>query len=140
VRLDLLNGIGSKDYRDPLGQTEEGQIYQRRWIAAMAPVMVRLRGQTQLVDTGLKAIVQEDYHATISPVQQLSSRLLTEAAAALVVVVGVIAILWWIVLRAMRQDQVLGRVGWLGRQLSVHEISTLAALRRNSQADTSRRQ
>jgi len=140
VRLDLLNGIGSKDYRDPLGQTEEGQIYQRRWIAAMAPVMVRLRGQTQLVDTGLKAIVQEDYHATVSPVQQLSSRLLTEAAAALVVVVGVIAILWWIVLRAMRQDQILGRVGWLGRQLSVHEISTLAALRRNSQADTSRRQ
>ncbi len=116
VDSQTLRAGGMTNYQDPLGLTPEGQSYRRRWIAAVAPVIVRARhvenGQVQWVDTGLKVIVQEDYHATVGPVRQLGVRLLWEGFTALVVVVLVILTLWAIVLRAVRQDYRLGRPLW----------------------------
>lgn len=134
VRLQELDGTGTSNYQDPLAATELGRAYARRWIAAMAPVMVRQRsgGQSepQIVDTGLKVVVQEDYHATVGPVQQLGSRLLREGLTALSVVIGVILLMWWIVMRAMRYDQVLSRAAVRRVEPTpLQEISTIAAPR-----------
>ncbi|GIW94829.1 MAG: serine/threonine protein kinase [Pirellulaceae bacterium] len=113
VPAEALRAGGTTNYQDPLGWTADGEAFRRRWIAAVAPVMVRVRNATdsqfQLVDTGLKVIVQEDYHATVEPVRQLGIRLLWEGITALVIVVSVILGMWAIVLRAVRQDYRLGR-------------------------------
>src|SRR5690606_25574421 len=62
VRTGDLPKNGSPNqanYRDPMSDDEGGAAYGGRWLAGMAPVMIR--GQ----DSGLLVIVQESYDTAI---------------------------------------------------------------------------
>jgi eukaryotic-like serine/threonine-protein kinase len=92
-------------YVDPLGQTDFGEAYARSWLAAAAPVRsVNNEGPMGGENgSGLVVLVQEDYLAVISPVRQLGQRLVREGLLALAVVVLVTVLLWYLVLRIVRE-------------------------------------
>ncbi len=134
VKLSQFLDGGSTNYEDPLGDDEKGGSYRKRWIAAIAPVTLETRrasdGQRLDVDTGLKVVVQEDYEEAVEPVRNLGVRLLREGVLAFVVVVLVILAMWGIVLRAMRDNPVAGKIA--GRRYDptpLHDLSTVAAPR-----------
>jgi hypothetical protein len=100
VPLDELNPAdGTKTFQDPLGQDPAGRKYRKEWVAAKMPVYLirRQDGHAESVDTGLVVLVQEDYQASLDPVQSLGRRLLREGLAALVGVVCVVFVLWSVV-------------------------------------------
>ncbi|HND52914.1 MAG TPA: hypothetical protein PLV92_10975, partial [Pirellulaceae bacterium] len=85
------------NYRDPLGKDPEGAMFDRRWLAAKAPVQVRG------VDTGLWAIVQQSYDQTIgNELARLHEKIVLVAFASLALIVCLVIPTWAIVLRVTR--------------------------------------
>jgi hypothetical protein len=97
-------------YVDPLGEHELGSEYNRQWLAASAPVRA-VNNDSPISDdhSGLVVLVQEDYLAVISPVRQLGERLVREGLLALAVVVLVTILLWYVVLRVVREPARISR-------------------------------
>ncbi|MBM4000714.1 MAG: serine/threonine protein kinase [Planctomycetes bacterium] len=135
VRLSQFMNGGSRNYEDPLGEESAGADYRKRWISAIAPVMLETRRETDggriVTDTGLKVVVQEDYEGAIQPVRDLGVRLLREGLMALGVVVAVVLTMWTIVLRAMRDDPSGGKTSASrrGDMTPLHDQSTIPAPR-----------
>lgn len=105
VPLDENGELNDKRYRDPLGESEFGKAYEGLWIASAVPV--RLAGEKNR--SGLVVLVQEDYLEVTGPVRQLASRLAREGVLALLVVLLVTALLWYAVLRLVREPRSLPR-------------------------------
>lgn len=103
---EIIHGQPGQFYRDPLaGEPEAQSRFDRRWIAAAAPVKLIGNG----ADTGLVVLVQEDYAAVIRPVEELGARLMREGVIALVVVLLASAALWLFVIRILREPPIRGR-------------------------------
>jgi eukaryotic-like serine/threonine-protein kinase len=137
VDLDQFDDGGSINYLDPLGEDPLGSDYQRRWIAAMVPVLLEMHDagleSPVVIDTGLKVLVQEDYETAIAPVHSLGERLLREGLLALAIVILVILAMWGVVLRAMRENLGTPKKPKFGVEPTpFHELSTLASPRRAS--------
>ncbi len=78
-----------RSYRDPLAADAEGGVYDRPWLAHMAPVEVRS------AETGWVVIVQEAYDEAIGrTLQQLRAGLLHYGIIALALVGLVMVVLW----------------------------------------------
>jgi eukaryotic-like serine/threonine-protein kinase len=87
---DLPNTDGrQRHYCDPLAVDPEGGDYDRQWLAAMGPVIVRDK------DTGWIVIVQEAYETAIgATLSKLTSGLLQSGAIAVALITLVMAALW----------------------------------------------
>ena len=84
------------DYRDPTGADPQGAAYRQRWLAEMAPVVVR--GEP----SGLWILVQESHRRAIGDtLAQLKDRLLWIGLAALGLVAVVLTLLWALVTRVL---------------------------------------
>jgi hypothetical protein len=94
-------------YIDPLGQDAQGDAYHRKWIAAKADVQRvengKENGDDQLENTGWVVLLQEDYLSAAQPVYLLGNRLVREGLTALAVIVAVIAMLWYWVIRTLKE-------------------------------------
>ena len=118
------------DYVDPLGNHELGIKYAGKWIAAAAPVTFpRLNNQLEFedFDTGLLLAVERRVDAVIEPVGRLADTLLREAIFALVMITIVSMLLWYFVLRMMRDSlNALRSKPTSGPDQSVHSRDTIA--------------
>ncbi len=142
VELGDFQEGGTTSYQDPLGEDPLGEDYRRRWIAAMVPVKLDVHdgrsGKLEVVDAGLKVIVQEDYLTAIAPVHSLGQRLLREGFLALSVVILVILAMWGVVIRAMRENAATLKKGRrTGDATPFHDLSTLASPRRTHSGSAS---
>jgi hypothetical protein len=89
--VTLGQWTASSDYHDPFGRR-----FDRRWLAAQAPVQVRNQ------PTGLVVIVQESYDGLIGvALGQLKSTLIWLSFATLGLIATFVAPLWWLVLRTL---------------------------------------
>jgi eukaryotic-like serine/threonine-protein kinase len=135
VALDQFVSGGSVHYQDPLGEDPLGADYRRRWIAAMVPVVLEVHDPSlespELIDTGLKVLVQEDHVTALAPVHSLGQRLVREGLLALAMVILVILAMWGVVMRAMRESSAATQKRKSGVEPTpFHELSTLASPRR----------
>jgi len=88
----------ASNYTDPLGAHPQGEAFRGRWLAEMAPVIVR--GE----NSGLLVIVQETYNHAIGPtLDDLRRSLIWIGVGALAVMIVVPALLWHFVVRGIRQ-------------------------------------
>jgi hypothetical protein len=88
------------EYVDPLGGAPGGEAYNRDWIAASAPVMIRqdaARASSEPVSSGLVVFVQEDMASATTPVRDLGRELARKGLRALAVFLLVVALLWYFV-------------------------------------------
>ena len=94
-------------YVDPLGQDPRGTAYDRKWIAAKADVRRVENGNgnrdVEFENTGWVVLLQEDYYSAAEPVYLLGTRLVREGLIALSVIVAVIALLWYWVIRSLKE-------------------------------------
>jgi hypothetical protein len=90
-------------YRDPFGEDEEGDDYDRDWIVAASPVKLPLAHGDDVTevpeDSNLLILVQEDREAATAPTRELGKRLAAEAIWALGIVLVIIFSLWFFVIR-----------------------------------------
>jgi eukaryotic-like serine/threonine-protein kinase len=85
---------GEANYRDPLGEDQEGDDYRQRFLAAQAAIEVR--GD----ETGWIVVVQDSFNDAIgSTLSELRDKLMRSGQIAVVVIVAVIVSLWWFVVR-----------------------------------------
>ena len=85
-------------YRDPLGESAQGELYRGDWIASSANVS--LPGEKSSND-GIVVLVQERRDKATALVKELGGQLKREGLWALVGVIGVVIVLWYIALRMM---------------------------------------
>ncbi len=103
VDVDALRGDSSFSYHDPMGGHEMGASYQGDWICSATPVTFKwLTGED--FDTGLLLVVQRRFSSATEPVSRLGQRLFREGIVALVFVVAVSLMLWYVVVRMMRDE------------------------------------
>lgn len=81
-------------YHDPVGRID--RAYDDIWLASAWPIEA-----TDLVETDLVVVVQERKSEATAPVKKLRNGLLEYGLWALVVCAGLIAVMWYFVLRAM---------------------------------------
>ena len=95
----LLSNLGGmRGYRDPLAADPKGGQYRKRWLAQVAPVLVREE------ETGLVVIVQEPYDRAIgSPLAELRSGLVFYGLAATAMVVLVVCGLWTLAIHLLKE-------------------------------------
>ncbi len=109
-----LQGSSTSDgkvalYRDPLGSTPGGEDFDKDWIAVKAGVNLPVgQGSPQ---QRLFVLVQESYDSAATPVDALARRLRRFGLWALILIVAVGLVLWYIVVRALRDpNETLRRV------------------------------
>ncbi|HJN09026.1 MAG TPA: protein kinase [Pirellulaceae bacterium] len=85
-------------YRDPLGETSEGELYRGDWIASTANVSLPAENSS---NEGIVVLVQERKDKATAPVKELGGQLKREGLWALGGVIGVVIVLWYIALRMM---------------------------------------
>jgi hypothetical protein len=93
-------------YEDPLAKDKEGSLFDRRWIAANAPVVLVPQGQqaaaeSEDAETGLVVLVQEDYDRAVAPVRRLGPQLVRIGVIAMGAVVLVVTVQWYFVVRLL---------------------------------------
>jgi len=97
-----------QQYVDPLGEDDQGAEYDRKWIAAKAPVRL-VRSKTNGTadpadgDTGLVVLVQEDYQSAVDPVHWLGPQLVRLGLLALGIVIAVVTVQWYFVVRLLTE-------------------------------------
>ncbi|MEX0718823.1 MAG: serine/threonine protein kinase [Planctomycetaceae bacterium] len=97
---DDTNGtLRLNDYEDPVGQVAED--YDGPWLAAFSPVG----------DTGWTAIVQERRDTALRPVEKIRRDMIRYGLGGLALACGLIALLWFFVLRALNDR---GLLKWRG--------------------------
>jgi eukaryotic-like serine/threonine-protein kinase len=132
VAQDFLQDNTVQAYRDPLGQHPAGEQFDRRWLAAAAPVQPPV-GAGEYSQSGLIVLVQSDYEAVVRPARQLGDQFIRNNLWMLAVVVAVSLSLWYIVVRLFRESHSPAR-----RRLSqtaeptLHGMATMAAPQKRS--------
>jgi len=101
VPIDAKGELNIKRFRDPLADEELGREYEGQWIASAVPV--HLVGEEK--PSGLVVLVQESYLEVTGPVRQLGARLVREGVLAIAVAILVTALLWYAVLRLIREPR-----------------------------------
>jgi hypothetical protein len=146
VSKKLLTGERGQLYEDPLGKypvTESQRAdadpevvalarqYDRRWIAATAPVQPPI-GAAQNSQSGLVVLVQSDYQSVVAPSRQLGQQFMRNSFWMLIVMSAVSVGLWYIVVRTFReQSAALQRPMKPAPESSpVHGLTTIGASRR----------
>jgi serine/threonine protein kinase len=108
VPKELIQGERLTDYHDPIGRFQDGGKeagnYQRRWLAAAAPVLPPI-GATENSDSGLMVLVQSDYQSVVRPAQQLGQQFVRNSFWMFVVMSTVSVSLWYIVVRMFRESR-----------------------------------
>lgn len=110
VMQQLLQG-GDPEYRDPISNAADGELYSGDWIATMQPVAVpresidsesdeNRRQPNANGDTDLLVMVQYRLAKVLEPVDQMRRALLWEGAAAIGSILAVTLVLWLLVRRA----------------------------------------
>lgn len=114
----LLRGQPSADYRDPLARyTGDGGLaarYDRRWVAAAAPVQPPL-GAGDHSASGLVVLVQSDYQSVVRPAQQLGQQFIRNSFSMVAVMVTISLSLWYVAVRMLHEGRD-GRLGQVARQ------------------------
>jgi len=106
VPLNDQGQLESRRYEDPLSADEVGAKYRGQWIASAVPVhLTHDPGKP----SGLVVLVQENYLAVTESVRSLGSRLFREGVLAIAVVILVTILLWYAVLRLIRETRSLPR-------------------------------
>jgi eukaryotic-like serine/threonine-protein kinase len=86
-------------YIDPLSRAPLGTPYRGSWIAALEPVDLRTRDDTEPARAAdLLVVVQELEQAATAPVRQLGTRLVQEGLFALTSSLLVVMLMWYVVL------------------------------------------
>jgi len=133
VALDRLDET-SADYRDPLGQDEVGKQYDKRWLAAKAPIEVRN------LPVGWSAVVQDSYDVSIGrTLDELKQSLVASGLLALGLVTLVLTVLWGLVIQALNENRPAGWMHHLRRRFGVLSAATsdsTGSARRNAPAKT----
>ena len=127
VPLEVLEGNTVGAYYDPVGKHPEGQLFDRRWLAAAAPVQPPI-GAGAYSQSGLIVLVQSDYEAVVRPARQLGDQFIRNSMWMLAVVVVVSLSLWYIVVRLFREVNNPSRRS-LSRsdETTLHGMPTIAA-------------
>lgn len=146
VSKNLLTGERGQFYEDPLGQypateshrkdaepevVELARQYDRRWIAATAPVQPPI-GAAQNSQSGLVVLVQSDYQSVVAPSRQLGERFMRNSFWMLIVMLAVSVGLWYIVVRTFREQSasLLRPAKSPSESTPVHSLTTIGASRR----------
>jgi hypothetical protein len=108
VPPDVLEGATVGAYFDPVGKHPEGEWFDRRWLAAAAPVQPPV-GAGPYSQSGLIVLVQSDYDAVVRPAQHLGDQFIRNNLWMLAVVIVVSLSLWYIVVRLFREVHTPGR-------------------------------
>lgn len=106
-QMKELQERGSFSYQDPVAKHPLGREYDGDWIATMKRVDVSRRiRQTDATErkysTDLWVLVQERTDLADAPVARLAQKLSREGGFALLLIIGLIAALWYFVLRILR--------------------------------------
>lgn len=88
VPLDTKSG-GELSFTDPFGAVEGGEAYDRQWIAASAPVVIKGEDEPSLV-----VFVQEDKNFALTPVRDMGRELGDLGKRALLQFLVVVGLLW----------------------------------------------
>jgi hypothetical protein len=135
VPRSLLEKHEDAAYHDPLGDFDDrnglSKVYQRRWLAAAAPVLPPI-GADEHSESGLMVVMQSDYHVVVRPARELGGQFVKNSFWMLVVMVTVLAALWYIVVRMFREPRAgLNRPATpVPESTPVHAVTTLLASRR----------
>jgi hypothetical protein len=107
VPEETLTADGGQMYTDPLGKHPLGKEYDKQWIAAIqsvrAPSLPGVQRSGNSDDTGLDVLVQSDYEEVVTPVRDLSQRLLRNIVLMLAVVIITGIGVWALALRLYRE-------------------------------------
>lgn len=116
-KIDLSNWNEDSLYIDPLSKHQAGSSYASRWVAAKRDV----------ADTRLAVIVQENYDYAVNPVQQLGDSLARLGIIALSGLLAIVTVLWWMVVRALRDPNERARKqgGKRAVSSSLHSMETI---------------
>ena len=128
VAAEILDGEASQDYGDPMGSHPKGKKYDRRWLAATAPVLPPV-GAGENSQSGLVVLVQSDYASVVRPARELGNQFIRNSLWMLAVVITVSLALWYIVVRMFREPRAAlrGKTGPAADSTPMHGMSTLAA-------------
>jgi hypothetical protein len=122
----LLRGQPLADYRDPLARyTGDGGLaarYDRRWLAASAPVLPPL-GAGDHSASGLVVLVQSDYQTVVQPAQELGGQFIRNSFGMVAVMVTISLSLWYVAVRMLHE----GRAGRARPANSPHATALLEA-------------
>ena len=102
VPANVLDRDSVEAYYDPLGKHPAGQEFDRRWLAAAAPVQPPV-GAGAYSQSGLIVLVQSDYESVVQPARHLGSQFIKNSLWMLAVVIVVSLSLWYIVVRLFRE-------------------------------------
>jgi hypothetical protein len=135
VPQEVLDTKADRLYIDPLGEHVLGrERYGQSWIAAVASVRAPsypgVAYDPKTEDTGLDVLVQSSYADVITPVRELSERLLRNIVLMLAVVVIAGIGVWALALRVFREPKQPSRALPVANEpRAVHTIATLEAPR-----------
>lgn len=96
-----------RQYFDPLASDDLAAWYAGPWIASAVPVYLNHDPESK---SGLVVLVQESYQAVTGPVRELGTRLVREGVLAIAVVILVTGLLWYAVLRLIREPRSVPRL------------------------------
>jgi hypothetical protein len=85
-------------YRDPLGESKQGELYRGDWIASSAKVSLPTGN---LSNEGIAVLVQERKDTATASVKELASQLKRDGLWGMGGVIGVVMVLWYIAMRMM---------------------------------------
>ena len=128
VAAEILDKQASEAYTDPLGSHPLGAKYNRRWLAAAAPVLPPIDAGEHS-QSGLVVLVQSDYDRVVGPARELGNQFIRNSLWMLAVVIAVSLALWYIVVRLFREPRIAARrvAGATADSTPLHGMSTLAA-------------
>lgn len=110
VPQPVLAGRPTTDYRDPLARYpgDEGLAtrYDRRWLAAAAPVLPPL-GAGDHSASGLVVLVQSDYQSVVGPARQLGRQFIRNSFGMIAVMVTISLALWYVAVRMLHEGRPL---------------------------------
>ncbi|MEX2176061.1 MAG: protein kinase [Pirellulaceae bacterium] len=128
VSPELLAGERQRDYVDPLGLHRKGKEYDRRWLAAAAPVLPPV-GAAENSRSGLVVLVQSDYQSVVAPARQLGEQFVRNSFWMLIVMATVSLGLWYVVVRIFREPRpgLRRKIASAAESTPLHGLPTLAA-------------
>jgi eukaryotic-like serine/threonine-protein kinase len=136
VPEEVIHGQGDTNYRDPLSRWTDpdrlAQAYDRRWLAAAAPVLPPIGATSDSSDSGLVVLVQSDYQSVVRPARQLGNQFIRNSFWMFVVMFTVSLSLWYIAVRMFREPRAgLNRPATpVPESAPAHDMTTIAATTR----------
>jgi hypothetical protein len=130
VPPNAVNGQQIESYVDPLGTHPKGAEYDRRWLAASAPVMLPGGTNGDNPQSDMVVLIQSDYQSVVAPARALGDQFIRNNLWMLAVVLAVSLTLWYVVVWMFRDST--GTTRRLGPASGVapwHAIDTLPSRR-----------